>query len=352
MMKITDLKIENYHRVVKAEDAATGFKAIIAIHNINLGPAVGGTRLFPYASEENALDDVLRLSKGMTYKSALAQTGFGGGKSVIIAHPDQKTPELFKKFGQFVDSLGGEYICAEDVNTSPSDMEIVNSVTPHVLGLDGAGGDPSPLTALGVVESIWVTAEELGIKPADLSVTIQGIGHVGEEMTRLLREKGATVYITDLRTEAVEALAHKTGAVAIKPEEALTQECDIFAPCAMGAILNDETIPNLKCKAVVGCANNQLSEPRHGKMLADAGILYAPDYLVNAGGIINVSVEHREEGYDAALARAKVVAIGDTLRQIYKLAKEQGITPEKAADPLAEERFMKHSSAPQEAQAS
>ena len=339
-MNITDLNIDGYHRVVKAEDAASGLKAIIAIHNINLGPAVGGTRLFPYSTEEEALNDVLRLSKGMTYKSALADTGFGGGKSVIIAKPEDKTPELFKAFGKFVDSLGGEYICAEDVNTSPADMSIVHSVTPHVLGLDGAGGDPSPLTALGVVESIWVTAEELGIKPKDLSVTIQGIGHVGQDMTRMLRKKGATVYITDLRADAVEKLAAETGAIAIMADQALTQPCDIFAPCAMGAILNDDTIPKLKCKAIVGCANNQLAEPRHGEMLKSAGIIYAPDYLVNAGGIINVSVEHRPEGYDADLAHQKVVAIGDTLKEVYAKAKEKGITPEQAADPIAEQRFL------------
>ena len=351
-MQITDLHIKGYHRVVKAEDVGTGLKAIIAIHNINLGPAVGGTRLFPYSSEEEALQDVLRLSRGMTYKSALADTGFGGGKSVIIAKPEDKTPELFRMFGKFVDSLGGEYICAEDVNPSPEDMAIVHSVTPNVLGLDGAGGDPSPLTALGVVESIWVTADELGIKPADLSVTIQGIGHVGQDMTRMLREKGATVYIADLRAEAVAKLAAETGAIAIPADQALTNECDIFAPCAMGAILNDDTIPNLKCKAIAGCANNQLAEPRHGEMLRDLGILYAPDYLVNAGGIINVSVEHRAEGYDAALARAKVVAIGETLREVYAKAKEQGITPEQAADPIAEERFMKPGDASATAQAS
>lgn len=339
-MKMTDLHIEGYHRVVKAEDAASGLKAIIAVHNINLGPAVGGTRLFPYATEEEALQDVLRLSKGMTYKSALADTGFGGGKSVIIADPTDKTPELFKAFGQFVNTFGGEYICAEDVNTSPAEMNIVHSVTPHVLGLDGAGGDPSPLTALGVTESIWVTAAELGIKPADLSVTIQGIGHVGQDMTRLLRKKGVTVYIADLRADAVAELAAETGAIALAADKALANECDIFAPCAMGAILNDSTIPQLRCKAVVGCANNQLAEPRHGEMLKAAGILYAPDYLVNAGGIINVSVEYRPEGYDANIARKKVVAIGQTLKTIYKEAKAKNITPEQAADPIAEQRFM------------
>ena len=232
-MKITDLHIDGYHRVVKAEDAGSGLKAIIAIHNMNLGPAVGGTRLFPYSTEEEAMNDVLRLSKGMTYKSALADTGFGGGKSVIIAKPEDKTPELFKAFGKFVDSLGGEYICAEDVNTSPTDMEIVHSVTPHVLGLDGAGGDPSPLTALGVVESIWVTAAELGIKPADLSVTIQGIGHVvcaapggkdrlpiGIELTDRLRQVGRS------DAGAVDSASDLVSAERFQVTELVQVECE------------------------------------------------------------------------------------------------------------------------------
>lgn len=338
-MDIVELKTDGYYKVVKATDEASGLKAIIAVHNINRGQAVGGTRLFPYASEDEALDDVLRLSQGMTYKSALANVNFGGGKSVIIADPKDKSPELFKAFGEFVNTLGGDYICAEDVNTSPAEMEIVHSVTPYVLGLDGGSGDPSPLTALGVVESIRVTANELGIPMNELRVTIQGIGHVGWIMTQMLRKEDVTVYITDLRKDALVELSSKTGAIVISPEEVFSKECDIFSPCAMGAVINDETIPMLNCKAVVGCSNNQLAEPRHAQALAGKGILYAPDYLVNAGGIINVSFEHNSTEYDSAMARQKVIAIGDTLKRIYALAKKDNITPADAADKIAREQF-------------
>lgn len=338
-MDITNLNIDNYHKVIKAHDPATGLKAIIAMHNVNRGPAVGGTRLYPYPTEEDALNDVLRLSKGMTYKSALANVPFGGGKSVIIADVADKSEELFKAFGRFIDSLAGSYVCAEDVNTSPSDMAIVRQETPHVLGLDGASGDPSPLTALGVLESIRTTVKHLNLSMEGLTVTVQGIGHVGKVITELLRAEGVTVYIADIRKEAVKELAEKTGAIAIEADEALTNPCDIFAPCAMGAVLNDKTIPNLRCKAVVGAANNQLATNEDAALLAERGILYAPDYLVNAGGIINVYFEHEKETYDAEGARQKVLEIGRTLDEIYNLAEAENILPLKAADRIAEERF-------------
>ena len=340
-MELTKLNISGYEQVVQATDKDSGLVAIISVHNTNLGPAVGGTRLYPYVSEKDALTDVLRLSKGMTYKSALAGINFGGGKSVIVADPANKTPDMLKAFGKFVDTFGGQYYCAEDVNTSTADMNIIHGVTKNVLGLEDAGGDPSPHTALGVVTCIRVTAQKLGIKLSDLRVAIQGIGQVGADMTRLLRKDGATVYVADLRRHVVEALCEETGAIAVDAGKIVTQECDIFAPCAMGAILNDDTIPTLNCKAVVGAANNQLADMKHGDMLKDKGILYAPDYLVNAGGIINVFFEHQPEGYNAEKARAKVLAIGDTLLEIYKIAEKQDISPAIAADKLAEERFLK-----------
>lgn len=338
-MQVTEIKVDGYERVLHAKDETTGLNAIISVHNTNLGPAVGGTRLYNYTSEQDALNDVLRLSRGMTYKSSLAGIDFGGGKSVIIARPEDKTPELLRAFGRFVDSFGGRYICAEDVNTSPEDMTIIHSVTPNVLGLLGAGGDPSPWTALGVVESIRVTAKRLGIPMDKLSVAIQGIGHVGEEMTRLLRKEGSTVYIADLRPAVVEKLAAETGAIVVAPDKIVSQPCDIFSPCAMGGAINDNTIGQLQCKAVVGCANNQLAEPRHGDELKAKGILYAPDYLVNAGGIINVFFEQMPEGYNLAKASAKIKGIGNTLAEIYALAEQQDVSPAKAADTLAERRF-------------
>lgn len=338
-MQVTEIKVDGYEKVLHAKDASTGLNAIISVHNTNLGPAVGGTRLYNYASEQEALNDVLRLSKGMTYKSSLAGIDFGGGKSVIIARPEDKNPELLRAFARFVDSFNGRYVCAEDVNTSTADMTVINSVTPHVLGLEGAGGDPSPWTALGVVESIRVTAKRLGIPMNKLSVAIQGIGHVGEEMTRMLRKDGSTVYIADLRADFVAKIAAETGAIVVSADKIVSQKCDIFAPCAMGGAINDSTISQLQCKAVVGCANNQLAEPRHGDELKAKGILYAPDYLVNAGGIINVFFEQAPGGYNEAAARKKVVGIGSTLAEIYALADQQDVTPAKAADTLAERRF-------------
>jgi len=341
-MHIEELKIDGYEKVVRCEDPATGLKAIIAVHNTNLGPAVGGTRLFPYASEDAALTDVLRLSRGMTYKSSLAGINFGGGKSVIIADPKDKSPEMLKAFGRFVNTLGGLYICAEDVNTSPSDMEIVYTETRHVAGLNKDGGDPSPFTALGVVESIKATAAKLDLPMSELSVAIQGVGHVGWYMTVMLREMGTTVYITDLRTDLVDELAAKTGAIAIKPDEIMTWECDILAPCAMGATLNDETIPALKCKAVVGCANNQLADLKHAKMLHERGILYGPDYLVNAGGIINVFYERKPEGYVESASKQACRDIAKTLTNIFEMSERKSMTTAEAADRIAEQRFLAH----------
>lgn len=344
-MEITEIRIDDYHKVLKANDPESGLKAIIAIHNINRGPAVGGTRLYPYASEEDALEDVLRLSKGMTYKSALADVPFGGGKSVIIADVNEKSEALFKAFGRFVDTLEGLYTCAEDVNTSPKDLAIVRSSTKHVLGLEGASGDPSPLTALGVVESIRATVKHLNLSMENLEVVVQGIGHVGKIVTEMLRQEGVTVYIADIREKQVQELAQETGAIAIAAEDALKKPCDILVPCAMGAVLNEKTIPNLQCKAIVGAANNQLATDEDANRIAKKGILYAPDYLVNAGGIINVFFEHNKDVYDHQSARAKVMGIAETLEKIYELSSAEDILPLQAADRIAFSRFSKKESA-------
>lgn len=334
------MMVNGYETVVQADDDATGLHAIIAVHDTTLGPAVGGTRIYPYASKEEALNDVLRLSRGMTYKSALAGINFGGGKSVIIADPSMKTPELLKAFGSFVNSLGGKYICAEDMNSTTADMEIIHEVTDHVAGLDSTGGDPSPLTALGVFAALKATAEKkLNIPLNELTVAIQGVGSVGAGLTEHLTNEGAKVYIADVNKEALEAISAKTGAEIISTDEIMTVECDIFSPCAMGGILNDRTIPSLKCKAIVGAANNQLESGGDADRLVAKGILYAPDYLVNAGGIINVHYERQPEGYDAQAAKKATWAIGDTLMEIYEISEREGITPAAAADKLAEARL-------------
>ncbi len=339
-MFIKDITVDGYEKIIEVEDKSTGLHAIIAVHNTNLGSAVGGTRIYPYAHRDDAFNDVLRLSKGMTYKSALAGINFGGGKSVIIADPSKKTPELLRGFGEFVESLNGKYICAEDVNSSTADMKIISEVTNNVAGLEGDGGDPSPLTALGVFSSIKVTAEQkLNIPLNELTVAVQGVGNVGGGVVKHLTSNGAKVYIADVNQTALKELAEQTGAEIVSSNDIMTIESDIFSPCAMGAILNNETIPNLKCKAVVGAANNQLATNEDADLLLEKGILYAPDYLVNAGGIINVHFERSKEGYDVKKAQNAAVAIGDTLLEVYAIAEKENISPTVAADELAEKRL-------------
>jgi leucine dehydrogenase len=344
-MGVKDMMVNGYETVVQTEDAATGLQAIIAVHDTTLGPAVGGTRIYPYANKEDALNDVLRLSRGMTYKSALAGINFGGGKSVIIADPSMKTPELLKAFGNFVNSLNGQYICAEDMNSTTADMEVIHEVTEHVAGLDSTGGDPSPITALGVFAAVKATAEKkLNIPLNELTVAVQGVGHVGADLVEQLTNEGAKVYITDVNTESLKEVAAKTGAEILSTDEIMTIKCDVFSPCAMGNILNEQTIPYLNCKAIVGAANNQLGTMEDATSLMNKGILYAPDYLVNAGGIINVHFERLPEGYNAKEAKKATWAIGDTLLEIYAMAEKDGTSPAVAADKLAEERLARRKS--------
>lgn len=340
-LTITEIKIPGYEKVVKAYDMASGLRAIIAVHNTNLGPAVGGTRLFPYASEEEALTDVLRLSRGMTYKSSLAGLPFGGGKAVIIANPEDKTPQLLLAFAKFVDSLKGKYICAEDMNTTSADMEVIRTATPFVAGLERDGGDPSPFTALGVFSCIEATAKKLGIPMPGLHVAVQGIGAVGRRLIEHLCEAGCSVSVADRNGHKVNEVIEALGVKGVHPDNILFTECDILAPCAMGAILNDNTINQLKCKAVVGAANNQLAEPRHARRLQDLDILYAPDYLVNAGGITNVAIERQVGGYNMKDAVKAARHIGQRLLDLYAYAEDHNITTAEAADRIAEQRFNK-----------
>lgn len=341
-MKITEKSIPGYECVVFGEDPACGYRGIIAVHNTVLGPAAGGTRFWQYASDEDALKDALRLSRGMTYKSALAGLPCGGGKSIIIG--DNRTTErekIFRAHGRFVHSLGGKYITAEDVGTSPADMEFVLKETPHVAGLQGRSGDPSPRTARGVFRAMQASARERWGSDdlAGRTVAIQGCGSVGHYLARELHRAGAKLVVTDVDERRVARVVSECGAKALPPQEIYATAADIFAPCALGGILNDDTISLLRAEIVCGAANNQLLEPRHGDLLHQRGILYAPDYAANAGGIISGGCMELL-GWDEPRMLERVDAIYDCLSEIFKLAGENGLPTWKAADILAEQRLQ------------
>ena len=343
-MKIERIAQEGYEQIVKCEDPDSGLRAVIAVHDTTLGPALGGLRMWPYASWDDAIFDVLRLSRGMTYKSAVADTGLGGGKSVIIGNPKtDKTEALFRAMGRFVDTFEGKYITAEDVGTAVEDMVHVRAETKYVTGLPldmGSSGDPSPWTALGCFHGIRACLEE-AFGSGDLkgrTVAIQGCGHVGEFLARDLHEEGAKLIVADISPERAKALANETGGMVVDPAEILSVECDVFAPCALGAVVNDETLDKLHCKIIAGAANNVLLREEHGLRLKEAGILYAPDYVINAGGIINVSIEV-EGAYEAERSRKKVENIYVALKRVFEIAKEQNISTNEASNHLAEERL-------------
>lgn len=341
MPLFTHPEFDDHEQVAFRRDPASGLTAIIAVHDTRRGPALGGCRLWAYADEEAALTDVLRLSRGMSYKSALADLALGGGKAVILAAPDLANREaLFLAMGRFVDSLGGRYISAEDVGVSVEDVETMARVTPYVVGTRAGGtGDPSPATAYGVLMGIRAAvAERLGQESlAGLRVAVQGLGHVGLHLCRMLHEAGATLVVSDLNAAAVARATCQFGAEAVAPAAIFDADCDVFAPCALGAVLDDTTIPRLKAKVVAGSANNQLAEARHGAMLMRRGILYAPDYAINAGGVIAVS--HDGPGFDKGLVTRQVARIYDTLREIFRRAAAEGVPTSVAADRVAEERL-------------
>lgn len=332
-----------YEEVAFFHDAATGLKAIVAIHSTLLGPALGGTRFFPYASEEDALRDVLRLAKGMTLKAAVAGLDLGGGKAVIIGDPRRlKSEELLRAYGRFVDSLGGRYITAEDVGTYREDLDVVRRETRWATGyskLLGGSGDPSPVTAYGVFNGLKAAVQAgLGGRPFDqLHVTVQGVGKVGYGLVKHLVEVGAQVTVADVDVDAVARAVREFGVETTEPEKAHAVDCDVFAPCALGGVIRDDTIPELKCRVVAGAANNQLERPEHGDALHEMGILYAPDFVINAGGLINVADELN--GYDRDRAMKKVEGIYQTLREVFRRSKTEGISPSKAAEMLAYERI-------------
>ncbi|MCG8691482.1 MAG: leucine dehydrogenase [Minwuiales bacterium] len=334
---------DNHETVVFCHDRDSGLKAIIAVHDTTLGPALGGCRMWPYASEEEALDDVLRLSRGMTYKSAISGIDHGGGKSVIIGDSrTDKTDALFEALGRFVNDQGGQYIVAEDVGTSVPDMEIVRRTTRHVAGIaEGGVGDPSPATAWGVFHGIRAAVRhKLGRDNLnDVKVAVQGLGHVGIILCQHLAEAGAKLIVSDLNDDAVRSAQQKFGATACSADAIYDQNVDVFAPCALGAVINDDTLPRIKAQVIAGSANNQLAEDRHGQVLADRGILYAPDYVINAGGIIVIS--HEGAKYDKQSAFDHVAGIYETLDRIFIRSAADGQPPNEIADRMAEERIAK-----------
>ena len=334
-------EFRDHEDVVFACDRETGLSAIIAIHSTTLGPSLGGCRVWPYATSAEALTDALRLSRGMTYKNALAGLDLGGGKAVIIADPRKdKTPAMMEAFGRHVDRLSGTYITAEDVGVSPDDMEHISRATNHVRGTRATGlGDPSPYTALGVFTGIRASARHVyGTDDlSGLTVSVQRLGHVGFDVTERLHEAGAKLVVSDIHAPSVLKAIETFGARAVDPAEAHRVEADIFVPCALGAGLNATTIPQIQAKIVAGAANNQLQTAADGEALKARGILYAPDYAINAGGVISIALA-TPGGNDEAV-RVKTLAIGDTLTEIFERAKAEDRTPEQIADRIAEERL-------------
>ncbi|WP_348798573.1 Glu/Leu/Phe/Val family dehydrogenase [Flavobacterium adhaerens] len=338
------LSFNDHEQIVFCNDKDTGLKAIIGIHNSVMGPALGGTRMFNYANEWEALNDVLRLSRGMTYKAAITGLNIGGGKAVIIGDAKtQKTPELMRKFGEFVHSLSGRYITAEDVGMETSDMDLVRDVTPYVTGISeerGGSGNPSPITAFGVYMGMKAaTKQQFGSDNLEgKKILVQGIGHVGETLVEYLTKDGAEVFITDINEERLYQVATKYNAQIFAGDDLYSAEVDIYAPCAMGATINDATVNKIKAKVIAGAANNQLAnENVHGLILQERGILYAPDFLINAGGIINVYAEL--EHYGKAEIMSKTENIYNTTLEIFDYAITNGITTHQAALTIAQNRI-------------
>lgn len=340
MLKIQQLKIPGFEKVIEAIDPEANLHSIIAIHNTQLGPAMGGVRILPYASVDEALTDVLRLAKGMTYKSAVAANGLGGGKSVIIAGQKDKNVKLLRAFGKVVDSLSGEYIAAEDVGSSIEDMGILHNSTPFVAAYsdEKSSRDPSRFTAWGVFRGIQAVAKTIWGKDSlrKRTIAIQGLGSVGSKLANILFWEGATLILSDIDEKKLHEHALLFGAKTVSPEAFCAVNCDILAPCALGGIINPKTIAKMECKAIAGAANNQLLEDPCGELLLKKGILYAPDYIINAGGIINASAEFDLEGYNPVRARDKVNHIYDVLLQVLAKAAEEGKPTNQVADELAE----------------
>ena len=349
MPVLTHPEFDNHELVAYHFDPASGLRAIIAVHSTALGKGLGGCRMWPYADEDEALTDVLRLSRGMTYKAAMAGLPQGGGKSVILGDPRRdKTPAMMRAMGRFVDTLGGRYVVAEDSGTSVPDIKLMAEETRHVGGLTDAGaqaqgrtGDPSPSTAYGTFVGLQACVKwKLG--RADLKglkVAIQGLGNVGYRLARHLHEAGAQLWVTDLHAPAVQRCVDEFGAIAVPMEQIFGLDVDVFAPCALGAVINDRTLPQLKAGIVAGAANNQLASKRHGEALRERGILYAPDYVINAGGIIEIYYEGPD--YNERRVREHLDEIGRTLITVFERAKQEKRPTGEVADRIAEERFRR-----------
>jgi len=334
----------DHEQIVFCQDNHTGLKAIIAIHNTVLGPGLGGTRVWNYASDAEAINDVMRLSRGMTYKAAISGLNLGGAKAVIIGDASKiKTEALMRKFGRFVENLNGKYITAEDVNTTTRDMDYVHMETDHVVGLPesmGGGGDPSPVTAYGTYMGMKASAKHVwgNDSLSGKKIAIQGLGKVGGHLLEMLHKEGAKLIISDINEQALTHYSTKFGATVVKGNDIYSQEVDIFSPCALGAILNTENIGKLKCAIVAGAANNQLEdENAHGPMLVEKGIAYAPDFLINAGGLINVYQEYI--GYNRETAMRNTEHIYNVTLDIYKSASDNKTHTQKAAIDMAEKRI-------------
>ncbi|NDW20732.1 Glu/Leu/Phe/Val dehydrogenase [Alteromonas hispanica] len=341
-------EFDNHEHVAFYHDEKAGLSAIIAIHNTNLGPALGGCRMWPYVNSSEALTDVLRLSKGMTYKAALANLELGGGKSVIIGDPRKaKTPEMMRAMGKFVDSLGGKYFTAEDSGIAVTDLQIMAEESDYIAGVSAkyhyageeANGNPAPSTAYGVFVGLKASVE-FGLKRSldGVSVAIQGMGHVGYRLAKHLYEEGAKLYVADIFPEGLEKAEKELGATVVAPEDILSLDVDVLAPCALGAAINDQTLPDIKAKVIAGAANNQLAREEMGELLSQRGILYAPDYVINAGGVIDIFHQRMESSSNEAL-RAHIEQIGDTLKEIYVRAKKENTATNRIANVIAEERF-------------
>ena len=335
------LAVHRHEQVSYWYDPHSGYRGVIAIHNTALGPALGGTRFWHYVSDAEALNDVLRLSRGMTYKSAVAGLNLGGGKSVIIGDPSIDNAEregVFRAHGRHVESLAGRYVTAEDVNTSPRDMEWVSAETKHVVGLQGRSGDPSPVTAYGTFRATQACAKFLWGSDdiRGKTVAVQGVGHVGYFLCKLMHEAGAQLIVSDVAAERTKRAAEEFGAKVVSRDAIYSVRADVFAPCALGAVINDDTLKVLRAAIVCGAANNQLAEERHGDALQRRGIVYAPDYVANAGGLINVNAEI--EDWSLERSHRKAGEIYDTVLRVLEIAREQGIPSYRAADRLAEER--------------
>lgn len=341
--KMTDIPTQGYQRVVSVEDL-TGLKAIIAIHSTKLGPALGGLRILPYATVDAALTDVKRLARGMSHKSALAGIGLGGGKSVIISDPQKVTKEMLKAFAAILNTLRGDYITAEDSGSTVEMIDFIGQHTPYVTGLSHAksSGNPSPFTAWGTFRGIQAACQELNGSDSveGKTVAIQGLGSVGASLAELLFWHGARLIVADTDPARTSAIVRKYSAISCSPGEIHRQECDILAPCALGGTLNSQTIPELRCKAIAGCANNQLLEASDADALQKREILYAPDFAINAGGIINISFELDSTGYQPIDARIAVDRIYHTVNDIFATAKQSGMTTHEAAVVLAETRIQ------------